>query len=116
MNVRKINHIIHKRIVDERLRLGKKYSGPVYMGVGEGRRGNPLRWGNPPVHRLRRQILDLDDTDKSRYFPMTEFNYIVLSFYHQVCFLMNVFGKRSDLPFFTQERSQEEEKRGFVFA
>ena len=31
---------------------------------------------------------------------------IVLSFDHQVCFLMNVFGKRSDLPFFTQEWSQ----------
>ena len=25
--------------------------GPVYMEVGpSGRRGNPLRWGNPPVH------------------------------------------------------------------
>ena len=32
----------------------------------------------------------------------------------QVCFLMNIFEKRSDLPFFTKERSQEGEKRGFV--
>ena len=31
---------------------------------------------------------------------------IVLSFDHQVCFLMNIFGKRSHLPFFTQEWSQ----------
>ena len=31
---------------------------------------------------------------------------IVLSFDRQVCFLMNIFGKRSDLPFFTQEWSQ----------
>ena len=29
---------------------------------------------------------------------------------------MNIFGKRSDLPFFTQERSQKGEKRGFVYA
>ena len=29
---------------------------------------------------------------------------------------MNIFGKRSDLPCFTQERSQEGEKRGFVYA
>ena len=31
---------------------------------------------------------------------------IVFSFDHQVCFWMNIFGKRSDLPFFTQEWSQ----------
>ena len=29
---------------------------------------------------------------------------------------MNIFGKRSDLPFFTQERFQEGEKSGFVYA
>ena len=29
---------------------------------------------------------------------------------------MNFFGKRSDLSFFTQEISQEGEKRGFVYA
>ena len=40
----------------------------------------------------------------------------VLSFDHQVCFLMNIFGKRSDLPFFTQDRSQEGEKHAFVYA
>ena len=50
------------------------------------------------------QIIDLRDADKSQYFAITEFD-IVLSFDHQVCFLMNILGKRSDLPFFTQERS-----------
>ena len=39
-----------------------------------------------------------------------------LSFDHQVYFLMNIFWKRSDLPFFTQVRSQKGEKRGFVYA
>ena len=33
---------------------------------------------------------------------------IVLSFDHQVCFLTTIFGKRSDLPLFTQERSQKD--------
>ena len=48
------------------------------------------------------------DTGKSRNFVITKFNnnIIVLSFDHQVCFLMNIFGKQSDLPFFTQERSR----------
>ena len=41
---------------------------------------------------------------------------IVLSFDHQLCLLMNIFGKRNDLQFFTQERSQEGEKSGFVYA
>ena len=29
---------------------------------------------------------------------------------------MNIFWKQSDLPFFTQERTQKGEKRGFVYA
>ena len=45
--------------------------------------------------RRLRQIFELWDTDKSRYFAITEFN-IVLSFDHRVCFLMNIFWKRSD--------------------
>ena len=40
---------------------------------------------------------------------------IVLSFDHQICFF-NIFGKRSDLPFFKKDRSQEGENRGFVYA
>ena len=27
---------------------------------------------------------------------------------------MNIFGQQSDLPYFTQERSQDGEKRGFI--
>ena len=63
------------------------------------------------------QIIVLRDTDKSRYFVITMFNnIIVLSFDHQVYFLMNIFGKRSSLPFFTQEWSQGGEKCGFIYA
>ena len=62
-----------------------------------------------------RQIIDLRDTDKSRYFAIPS-SIIVKSFDHQICFLMIIFGKRSDLSFFTQERSKEGEKRGFVYA
>ena len=38
---------------------------------------------------------------------------IVLSFDHRVCFLMGVFGEAA---IFTQERLQEGEKRGFIYA
>ena len=51
------------------------------------------------VSRRLRQIIDLWDTDKSRYFAITELNnnfFIVLSFSHRVCFLMDIFRKRSD--------------------
>ena len=44
------------------------------------------------------------DTDKSRYFAITEFN----MFYH------SIFGKQWDLPFLTEEWSQEGEKCGFM--
>ena len=68
------------------------------------------------IFRLR-QIIVLRDTDKSRYFAITMFNnIIVLSFDHLVCLLMNIFGKRSSLPFFTQEWSQGREKCGFIYA
>ena len=33
-----------------------------------------------------RQIIDLQDPDKSQYFAVKKFNNIVLSFHHQVCF------------------------------
>ena len=50
------------------------------------------------------------DTDKSRYFAITEFNnIIVLSFDHRVCFLRNIFGKRSDLPF-SRKSDRKKEK------
>ena len=43
-------------------------------------------------------IIDLRDTDKSRYFAQPR-SIIVLSFDHRVCFLMDIFGKRCGLPF-----------------
>ena len=61
-----------------------------------------------------RQTIDLRDTDKSRYFAITEFN-DCLSFDHRVCFF-NEYpweGKRSAI--FTLERSQEEEKHGYLY-
>ena len=47
-------------------------------------------------------------------FAITEFNkcFIIRS---PRLFLTTIFGKRSDLPFFTQERSQQGEKQGFVY-
>ena len=55
---------------------------------------------------LRRSIIDL------RLLSLIT----ALSFDHQVYFLMNIFGKRNDLPFFMQVRSQKGEKHGFVYA
>ena len=56
------------------------------------------RWIICQSRRLR-QIIYLPDNDKSRYFAITEFNNIVLSCDHQVCFLRTtIFGKWSDLP------------------
>ena len=57
---------------------------------------------------LTHQIILMCDTGKSQNFAITEFNnniILVLSFDHQVCLLMNIFGKQSNLLFFTQERS-----------
>ena len=64
----------------------------------------------------RRQIIDLRDTDKSRYFAITEFNncFIIRS---PTLFFFNEYpreAKRSTI--FTQERSQEGEKQGFLYA
>ena len=50
-----------------------------------------------------RQIIDLQDTDKSRYFAMTEFNN---------CFLRNIFGKRSNLLF--SPKSNRKKEKGVV--
>ena len=46
-----------------------------------------------------RQIIDLRDTDKSRYFAITEFNNCFIIRSPIFLFLMNILGKRSDLPF-----------------
>ena len=60
-----------------------------------------------------RQIIDLRDTDKLRYFAITEFNncFIIrsLSF-----FLMNGLGKRSDLPF-SRKSNRKKEKSTVCF-
>ena len=47
-----------------------------------------------------RQIIDLRDTGKSCYFAITEFNNCFIIRSLSLFFTMNVFGKRSDLPFF----------------
>ena len=60
-------------------------------------------------------ITDLRNTDKSRYFAITEFKDCFIIRPTSLC-VMNIFGKRSDLSFFTQERPQEGEKRCFVYA
>ena len=44
-------------------------------------------------------IIDLRDTGKSRYFAITEFNSCFIIRSSSLCFLRNIFGKRSDLPF-----------------
>ena len=66
------------------------------------------------VIRLR-QVIDLQDTDKSRYFAITEFNncFIIRS----PSLFFNEYpreAKRSAI--FTQERSQEGEKHGSLYA
>ena len=57
--------------------------------------------------------IDLRDSEKSQYFAMTKFN-----FYHSITELFfnedPWEAKRSAI--FTQERSQEGEKRGFFYA
>ena len=44
-------------------------------------------------------IIDLRDTNKSRYFAITEFNNSFIIRSPSLFFLMNILGKRSDLPF-----------------
>ena len=52
------------------------------------------------------------DTDKSRYFVITEFNNCFII--HRVCFLRNIFGKRSDLPF-SRKSDRKKEKSTVSF-
>ena len=51
------------------------------------------------------------DTDKSQYFVITEFNNCLI-IGHRVCFLMNTWH----FAIFKQERLQEGEKCGFIYA
>ena len=65
-----------------------------------------------------RQIIDLRDTDKSRYFVITKFNSLL--FYHWITefvFLMNILGKRSNLPFSCKSyRKKEKSTVSFTHA
>ena len=65
--------------------------------------------------RKLRQIIDLRDTDKSRYFAIAESNncFIIRS-PSLVCFLMNILGKRSDLPF-SRKSDRKKEKSTVSF-
>ena len=65
--------------------------------------------------RRLRQIIDLRDTDKSRYFAMTEFNnrFIIRS---PSLFFKEHLQEAKQSAIFMQERSQEGEKRGFIYA
>ena len=60
-------------------------------------------------------IIDLQDTDKSRYFAITEFNncFIIRSCTEFV-FLMNILGKRSNLPF-SRKSDRKKEKSTVSF-
>ena len=63
-------------------------------------------------------IIGLRDTDKSRYFAITEFNHCFIIRSPSWFFLMNILLKWSHLPFPCKrlERSQEGEKHGFINA
>ena len=64
--------------------------------------------------RRLRQIVDLRDTDKSRYFAITLFNNCFIIRTPSLFFLMNILGKRSDLPF-TRKSDLKKEKSTVSF-
>ena len=66
------------------------------------------------IIRLR-QVIDLRDTDKSRYFAITELNncFIIRS---SSLFFNEYSGEAKRSAIFTQERSQEGEKHGSLYA
>ena len=66
-----------------------------------------------PKRRLR-QIIDLRDTDKSRYFAITEFNNFFIIRSPSLFFLMNILGKRCDLPF-SRKSDRKKEKSTVSF-
>ena len=59
------------------------------------------------------QIIDLRDTDKSRYFSITEFNNCFIIRSPSLFFLVNILGKRSDLPF--SRKSDRKKEKSTVF-
>ena len=58
--------------------------------------------------RRLRQIIDLRDTDKSRYFAITEFNNCFIIRSPSLFFLMNILRKQSDLPFSRKSNHKKE--------
>ena len=63
-----------------------------------------------------RQIIDLRDTDKSRYFAITQFNNCFIIFSHWVCFFNEYPQKAKRSAIFTQKWSQQAEKHSFLYA
>ena len=63
---------------------------------------------------MLRQIIDLRDTDKSRHFAITEFNNCFIIRSPSLFFLMNILGKRSDLPF-SRKSDRKKEKSTVSF-
>ena len=58
--------------------------------------------------------IDLRDTDKSRYFATTEFKNCFIIWSPSLFFLMNILGKRSDLPF-SRKGNRKKEKSTVSF-
>ena len=58
--------------------------------------------------RLRQIIIDLRDTDKSRYFAITEFNNCFISRSPSLLFNQYPLGKRNDLPFLRKSNHKKE--------
>ena len=83
--------------------------------IGRGRaKYRDLSVASRSIIRLR-QIIDLRDIGKSRYFGITEFNncFIIRS---PSLFFKEYLREAKRSAIFTQERSQEGEKRGFIYA
>ena len=59
---------------------------------------------------------DLRETDESRYFAITEFNNNCFIIRSPSLFLKEYLREAKRSAIFTQERSQEGEKRGFIYA
>ena len=72
-------------------------------------------WRADQLQLICDQIIDLRDSDESRYFAITS-SIIVLSFDHRVCFFNEHPREAKRSAIFTQERSQEGEKHGFLYA
>ena len=61
------------------------------------------------------QINDLRDTDKSRYFAITEFNNCFIIRSPSFFFFKEYLREAKRSAIFTQERSQEGDKRAFIY-